>query len=218
MASDACAHCGGPIKRERRPTGPSAMYCSKICRSRASYLRRAAAGTIKRPPPRAPEVRVCEWCNQTFTSVRPAAFCSNRCAQIVRDARTGRVCSVDDCDRGVRAKGLCAMHWRREARAAGREQSPKWSERRRANWKKREALKRGADSAEPFSYVDVFERDDWICGICSGPVDPSLVWPDPMSASLDHIVPLSKGGEHSPENAQCSHLRCNIRKGDRLAA
>lgn len=56
-----------------------------------------------------------------------------------------------------------------------------------------------------------------LCGICQLPIDRALRWPHPASASIDHILPLSKGGAHSQENAQWAHLRCNLRKGDRLA-
>ena len=30
---------------------------------------------------------------------------------------------------------------------------------------------------------------------------------------LDHKIPMSKGGPHSPENLQCSCRKCNIKKG-----
>lgn len=93
-----------------------------------------------------------------------------------------------------------------------------WDERRRANWKRRDALKRGAAQAEAFEYAEVYERDGWVCGLCGDPVDRELVWPDPMSASLDHVVPLSKGGAHTRENSQCAHLVCNVRKGAGQAA
>jgi len=109
------------------------------------------------------------------------------------------------------------MHWRRLARREGREPLPVWNDRRRANWQKRSALKKGAALAESFHHVDIFERDGWMCGICSSPVDRSLEWPDPLSKSIDHIVPLAKGGPHTPENTQCAHLACNVRKGDRIA-
>lgn len=92
-----------------------------------------------------------------------------------------------------------------------------WDDRRRANWRKRYALTRGAPEAEAFDYREVYERDGWTCGICAEPVDADLAWPDPMSVSLDHIVPVSAGGAHAPENAQCSHLVCNVQKGARAA-
>jgi 5-methylcytosine-specific restriction endonuclease McrA len=69
---------------------------------------------------------------------------------------------------------------------------------------------------EPVCETEIFQRDQWTCGICSQSIDPSLKWPDPMSPSIDHIVPLFRGGAHSPANCQASHLRCNVRKGASL--
>lgn len=68
---------------------------------------------------------------------------------------------------------------------------------------------------ERFSAEEIFERDNWICGICGKPIDPAVRHPSPESASLDHIVPLVAGGDHSRSNAQAAHLVCNLRKGER---
>ena len=68
---------------------------------------------------------------------------------------------------------------------------------------------------ELFTRDEVGDRDGWICQLCGDSVDRGLVWPDPDSQSLDHKVPLSKGGSHSLENCQISHLRCNLSKGNR---
>lgn len=70
-------------------------------------------------------------------------------------------------------------------------------------------------TVEEFDPREVFERDGWICGVCGDLVDPSLKYPDPRSKSLDHVVPIARGGTHSSENAQLAHLRCNILKSDR---
>lgn len=69
-----------------------------------------------------------------------------------------------------------------------------------------------AVSSESFTAADVFDRDGYRCGICGEPVDPSIEWPDLRSASVDHIVPFARGGEHTFSNVQCSHLICNITK------
>jgi hypothetical protein len=63
--------------------------------------------------------------------------------------------------------------------------------------------------------INVFERDDWKCGICGMTVDRESRFPDHRSASLDHVVPLSKGGSHTYENVQCSHYGCNHSKRDK---
>lgn len=57
-----------------------------------------------------------------------------------------------------------------------------------------------------------------VCGICGRPVDKSLKFPDPMSACIDHIVPIARGGHPSAmNNLQLAHLVCNRAKSDRLA-
>lgn len=58
----------------------------------------------------------------------------------------------------------------------------------------------------------IFERDNWICGICGRKINRRLRHPNPLSPSIDHIQPLSKGGWDSPVNVQAAHLRCNIGK------
>lgn len=74
--------------------------------------------------------------------------------------------------------------------------------------------KRGA--AERFLVGEIFERDSWTCHICTDPIDRGLKYPDPMSVSLDHVIPLSRGGIHTRGNCAASHLLCNMRKKDRM--
>ena len=63
--------------------------------------------------------------------------------------------------------------------------------------------------------VKLGEDRGWECRLCGTPVDSLLEWPNVMSGSVDHIVPVSMGGDDSPENLQLAHLGCNIRKGNR---
>lgn len=56
-----------------------------------------------------------------------------------------------------------------------------------------------------------------ICGICGKPVDKTLRYPNPMAASVDHIIPISRGGHPSDiDNLQLAHWTCNRQKSDRL--
>lgn len=68
---------------------------------------------------------------------------------------------------------------------------------------------------ERIDRLSVYWRDDWICQLCGDPVDRTAQAPHPLSASLDHIIPISRGGDHLYENVQCTHLGCNIAKGNR---
>ena len=56
-----------------------------------------------------------------------------------------------------------------------------------------------------------------VCGICGRPVDKSLKSPDPMSATVDHIIPVSKRGDPvSLDNLQLAHRCCNRKKSDNM--
>jgi len=78
------------------------------------------------------------------------------------------------------------------------------------------ARRKGAKIVEKFKIIEIFERDKWICQICKLPVDKTLKFPNSFSPSLDHIIPLIKGGNHTKANTQLAHLSCNIRKGAKL--
>lgn len=56
-----------------------------------------------------------------------------------------------------------------------------------------------------------------VCGICGKPVDFSLRYPDPLSKTVDHIIPINRGGHPSDlSNLQLAHLACNLAKSDSL--
>lgn len=57
-----------------------------------------------------------------------------------------------------------------------------------------------------------------VCSICGMPVDKTLSFPDPMSASVDHIVPASRGGTNSIDNLAIAHLICNRVKSNKMMA
>ena len=55
-----------------------------------------------------------------------------------------------------------------------------------------------------------------VCAICGRPVDFDRNFPDPWSATLDHIVPIAKGGDPADiNNLQLAHLQCNRMKAAR---
>ena len=57
-----------------------------------------------------------------------------------------------------------------------------------------------------------------ICGICGKPVDMQLKYPHPLSACVDHIIPIAKGGHPSDiDNLQLAHWQCNRAKSDKIA-
>ena len=58
----------------------------------------------------------------------------------------------------------------------------------------------------PLTRRAVFARDDWKCQYCASPAE-----------NLDHVVPRSRGGEHTWENVVAACRRCNSKKENRMA-
>jgi len=79
---------------------------------------------------------------------------------------------------------------------------------------KRRALKRNA-VIENFSPMEIFQRDGYICQICKRKTRPDFKDSNhPLYPTIDHIVPLSLGGEHSKINTQCACRLCNSTKSN----
>ena len=109
-----------------------------------------------------------------------------------------------------------ALQWYYDNTEQAAETNARWyrenGDKSRAKAHYRRAVRRGVE-AEKFSPREIHERDGWICQLCDEPVDQDLAWPDPLSASLDHIIPLSHGGPHTRANTRLAHLVCNTRRG-----
>lgn len=84
-------------------------------------------------------------------------------------------------------------------------------QQRADNENRRRARRRHAAVYEMIHRALVFARDQWICQLCHTRVKP-------QDASLDHIIPLSKGGEESYRNVCLVHTWCNSKKGNRAVA
>jgi 5-methylcytosine-specific restriction endonuclease McrA len=88
-----------------------------------------------------------------------------------------------------------------------------WQEKNR----RRRAAKRGGAS-EPYTLAEIAFRDDFNCGLCGKPVPMAVKVPEALAPTIDHIVPVSKGGDDTRANVQLAHFVCNSRKGAREQA
>ena len=131
------------------------------------------------------------------------------------------------CEANPGGEAEKSRRWREANPEGEAEKSRRWYE---ANPEKvaekcarRRARKRDA-FIEDVPPLEIFERDGWQCMIpgCIHPGVPASLekpWPHPLYATIDHVIPLSrgrsKGGVHERSNLVCAHFTCNVRKGDR---
>jgi 5-methylcytosine-specific restriction endonuclease McrA len=76
---------------------------------------------------------------------------------------------------------------------------------------RRQVVKKG----EKIKIDNLVIRDGFDCQICGVVLDWSKRGSRKLWPSLDHIVPITKGGEHTYENCRMVHLGCNASKGNK---
>lgn len=167
--------------------------------------------------------RVCFYCKCTFEAAHTLAnICSPDCQQAARATRVRAACSAPAAaiparerpdQAGSESDGLaCPRCGALVHDATGLRKYCSRACRRAALRNRRKAMIRRA-YVEPVSLAVLRTRDADTCRICGRPVDFTKQSPDPNSATIDHVVALARGGEHSYENTQLAHLRCNSEKG-----
>lgn len=157
----------------------------------------------------------CNNCGKTFTYTRLAGpgrkrrFCSQACKRVFCRRRVApKVCR--SCGKSFRPRygkkdGVCSFACRPQ-----NAHPPKTPRLYPEGVTRREALR--ASKVEGFKREEIFERDRWTCQLCGEPVERGPDASRDRRASLDHIVPLARGGTHTRENVQCTHWICNSRK------
>lgn len=219
-----CEHCGTefvmpwPGSEARAGNVRSGVYCSRKCRWDAVRDKRGEDDKIcgfKIGATSAVYVGTCSICKKLFTSRRKRARCSKECeleyAKIYTYQRNKEKAEKDVL----------------KCRECGREFLPEYGDKKRKycseaclrrsmrrERKQRERARMRNARVETVNAVEVFSRDKWRCQLCKKKLKRSDRGTIKDGApELDHIVPLSKGGEHSYRNTQCVCRRCNAEKG-----
>lgn len=216
-----CEHCGVTFK-------PKASNRTRFCSRDCSYAHLKVHG---RPERRKPQVQAepwptCEICGKP-ASIRTAKTCSEEC-RAEYNRRYSRVLSASkkaieprpckECGKvftpeyGNKRKSYCSDQCGKKAR---RRKSKKHTGVLNNVTRKRLRAMYGdswRSMYEPINKRRVFERDKWRCQLCGCKVKRTTEW-DPRQATIDHIIPLSLGGEHKYTNVQTACMECNSKKG-----
>lgn len=199
-----CAECG--VRYEWRPAGSGAppKYCSVSCRRQVQRRREADAIRDRafKPcrhcgaPRRRGDGSSMFYCSDC-TARRADGFClrCRCCGQEGNVAAVGKPTLCRHCD-----------HKRR---------SPRYSRFRGSNHSVWVYMKDGRPAGRGWLIYRqwILERDVH-CWRCLDPIDRSLKFPDPMSATVGHVIALADGGSWGhPDNCHAEHFVCNNRAG-----
>ena len=203
--TSTCLECGREFVRPNHPRD-SHKYCTHFCylRGRFGPLRETAV----------PEQRRCTVCQSVVLRLGGAKRCSAECELLHQKALHSQKmserrhvceqCGNEFAGRKQRYCQHCQTEHNREAVRAARSA--------------RRAAKRGArrnSFGRTITLQRLIARDGPMCAICGKPTDYDAHHLTDEYPSIDHVVPLSHGGNHSWTNVRVAHRGCNSFRGDR---
>lgn len=223
-----CKHCGEEFYRDHLERYD---YCSKECslyhrfgtpeeREKSKQVKKATK-LIK---------KVCLWCDQEFETNMPQKMCcSKNCSyeyqnKIKREQWANEYLPREfycmECGEkvitqvGITNSVFCSE--RCSERNNKRKQNKKNRHSYNQVYKKRRKKQIQENFVEPVYYDHIYKRDGGVCQICGLMVHDHIDKNNTWGGTIDHIIPLSKGGKHHPDNCQLAHRICNSLKSDSM--
>lgn len=215
-----CRTCGDVFERSVDFAKKGNLICRK-CEHEKALIRQAKRRAVRKAE--AERKRAEREAARVVKSLEPSAYQLSRML-LLDDVHVCRVCGKEYTlreymestgSRYYRDSGYCSA----ECRDAHTKERVKISHKGRQDSHRHRALKFGCAYDSSVTLAKLIKRDGLRCALCGEMCDlKDHSWSQysgPMYPSIDHIVPMSKGGGHVWSNVQIAHIICNSEKGDR---
>lgn len=196
-----CDYCGETYTCRRQSR--TVKFCSRACMGAANRKR----------PVRLPECPLswasCLHCREVFSARRGRLQHTDRCSHKLRYVNKPARCFA--CGAGgpvLKRQGIWSCP---SCKAAAKKRQAAY--RAGTNNFRKRARHHGV-AYEPINKNEIFERDRGVCYLCGV---QTVLTPEhhPSKATLDHVIPMSRGGPHLKHNVRCACWECNTLKGAR---
>lgn len=198
-----CQFCGRTFEVKRRDL--QNIYCSHECQIGEKKARKVILDEEKRANKRAAAAE------RARQAERPAAInqVKNTIKRILKEKQKdiNRTSECPECGKIFEAE---------RASNSGKQYCSEGCRRKHDNRRRDRRLEKCSVVDWSITLTKLYQRDHGFCQLCGEPVDFNA---DPNSdeyPSIDHIIPISKGGDHTWENVQLAHRGCNTKKLDKI--
>lgn len=164
------------------------------------------------------KIRICKICGKEFISGNGGtSYCSDTCREIKRKqcyekqkrikAKKEAIIKVCvNCGEEFRTTNNCMKFCRQKC------SNSYWNRKREV--KRRKKIQLNGDADYSITLAKLYKRDKGICCLCDVKVNMNVDTNSDEYGSIDHIIPISKGGKHIWANVQLAHRSCNSMKRD----
>jgi len=208
-----CQYCDKPLDNPIKAGRPK-RNCSRDCRERYRQKRKLK-----------PKLTFsCEHCEAEFQAPIKRRFCSKPCRLEVAKIESKLKYWVKRKNKFPTSEVTTPCGWCNEPRtyqvgkSTVRAYHPQCTiEARRARYRIKTVKRQGlVNKPSRLAADDVVRMYGSDCAVCSEPIDLNLLRTSKMGLTVDHWIPLSKGGSDDMSNLRPAHWICNRRKSDSL--
>ena len=197
-----CIGCGEEFKPSRYGSR-NQKYCSDHCR----YLgNKGIRYIVKR-------LKKCRYCNTTYiTKDENKEFCSGTCRK--KEKRFNEM-----VERGPKSCLYCGNSFYSPTKHYCSDECKCKAARVKDELRKSERLKRARSNGRFDADIDIYkliERDGEYCYLCGDGVHFNNHYNDPKYPTIEHVMPIARGGTHSWDNVKVACRECNTRKSTTL--
>ena len=209
-----CQNCGKDLDQSPKAGRPR-RNCSRRCREQhRAKLNRKPMKNLK-----------CQNCGTDFEAAKQQKYCSKPCylngskVEQLSKKYIERRANVDANGYVTKPCGWCNEPRTYEYQQGGHNAfHPKCTiEAQRARYRiktvKRQGLIKKPSRLAADEVVRIYGND---CAVCNEPIDLTLLRTSKMGLTVDHWIPLSKGGSDDMSNLRPAHWICNRRKSNSL--
>ena len=201
-----CERCG-----EMYVGSYKSKYCSDECRAKPEELR-------KKIEPKPIVSKCCVHCSGTFhTTISTKKFCCSDCSYQYRLKQLDEQRKAEVIHYHKRCKE-CGKHYT-TTRSTRKYCTDICNERYRNRQKETTRRKRIMMNGKVdwnISIERLLKRDGHTCYLCGEVVNTTVDTNDDCYPSIEHIIPISKGGTHTWGNVKIAHRYCNSIKSDKI--
>lgn len=196
-----CKHCSkGFINYSKRD------FCSTQCYSDFRIENSKKSQYIPRPK----MTKICINCNQHYeTHTEKSKYCGYRCKyEYTVKQKTNHNVKCSECSCWFtttdQRKLFCSSGCK-----------DKFHDRKKETLR-RKRIKQNGKINWDISIERLMKRDKGICYLCGNKVNVLLDPNDDEYPSIEHVIPIVKGGTHTWGNVKLAHRKCNYIKSDKV--
>jgi hypothetical protein len=210
-----CAYCGEDVVDR-----PNAKYCSNLCRLQAGHRNQTKRNREKKSLVGLPitgDKITCKHpeCNTIFVKKGARIFCSKSCATNYNIRKNTRKAFTESCPVFFYPCPDCHEPVTMSSSNGSHKVCQSCRVKRNKAINARKSHKRRALGPAVLSVYELAARDGTRCHICSRKVDMKLSGQAKWGPTIEHILPVSKGGTNDADNLALAHRHCNTARGNR---